>query len=40
MEDNEQKVLCKRKKKKVFAEKRINEELILLRKNMFVISAQ
>jgi len=39
MEDNEQKVLCKRKKK-VFAEKRINEELILLRKNMFVISAQ
>ena len=29
-----------KKKKKVFAEKRINEELILLRKNMFVISAQ
>ena len=34
------KFFAKEKKKKVFAEKRINEELILLRKNMFVISAQ
>ena len=41
MEDNEQKVLCRKKKKKLFALKRINEELILLtEKNMFVISAQ
>ena len=29
-----------KKKKKFFAEKRINEELILLRENMLVISAQ
>ena len=39
MEDNEQKFFAK-KKKKFFAEKSINEELIPLRENMLVISAQ
>ena len=35
------KFFAEKKKKKLFAEKRINEELILLtEKNMFVISAQ